>query len=188
MEDLADLVAPLVGERPSPLFLAFLVMHVGAGLTCVVAGAAAGLSRKRPGRHPLFGTIYFWALLVVFVSSTGMSTLRWSADYHLFILGTIAFGVGSIGYSARKIRWDGWPAYHIAGMGGSYIVLLTAFYVDNGPKLPLWDRLPNIAFWTLPALIGLPLVVRALRQYVPVLAVPRHSPSAAIHSRNSSQF
>jgi hypothetical protein len=68
-------------------------------------------------------------------------------------------------------------------MGASYIVLLTAFYVDNGPKLPLWDRLPNIAFWTLPMLIGLPLVVRALRRHVRLLASA--DPSASVPSATS---
>jgi hypothetical protein len=53
-----------------------------------------------------------------------------------------AFTAGSVGYLARKRRWRGWLSVHIVGMSLSYIVLLTAFYVDNGPKLPLWDRLP----------------------------------------------
>jgi hypothetical protein len=47
-------------------------------------------------------------------------------------------------------------------MGGSYIALFTGFYVDNGPSLPLWNRLPHIAYWVLPSLIGIPLILRAL--------------------------
>jgi hypothetical protein len=35
-------------------------------------------------------------------------------------------------------------------MGSSYLGLLTAFYVDNGPQLPLWNRLPDWSFWILP--------------------------------------
>jgi hypothetical protein len=27
--------------------------------------------------------------------------------------------------------------------------VLTGFYVDNGPFLPLWNRLPYIAYWLL---------------------------------------
>jgi hypothetical protein len=46
--------------------------------------------------------------------------------------------------------------------------LLTAFYVDNGPHLPLWQLLPPIAFWTLPSLFGLPLLLRARRATAPV--------------------
>jgi hypothetical protein len=40
--------------------------------------------------------------------------------------------------------------------------LLTAFYVDNGKQLPLWRNLPHWTYWTLPALVGLPIVVWAL--------------------------
>jgi hypothetical protein len=40
---------------------------------------------------------------------------------------------------------------HISGMGASYVLLLTAFYVDNGKNLPLWRELPQWAFWILPS-------------------------------------
>jgi hypothetical protein len=40
--------------------------------------------------------------------------------------------------------------------------MLTAFYVDNGPHLPLWDRLPTLAFWLLPAAIAAPVITRAI--------------------------
>jgi hypothetical protein len=167
MPDLADLASRLVpGAAHLPVsFVVFLLLHIPAGLVCVVTGAVAVASRKRRGRHPGFGTIYYWALAVVFVSATGMAVLRWTEDRHLFALGTISFGVASVGYLARKVRWSGWTSFHILGMSLSYIVLLTAFYVDNGPHLPLWDRLPAIAFWTLPSLLGLPLLVRAVRRH-----------------------
>jgi hypothetical protein len=50
-------------------------------------------------------------------------------------------------------------------MGLSYILLLTAFYVDNGKNLPLWNKLPQIAFWVLPAAAGIPFIVRALLRH-----------------------
>lgn len=167
MPGLTEAVERLVpgAQHLSAPFVGFLLLHVPAGLTCVVTGAAAAVSRKRRGRHPRFGTVYYWALAAVFVSATGMAILRWTEDRHLFALGTISFGVASVGYTARKVRWRGWTSFHVLGMSLSYIVLLTAFYVDNGPHLPLWDRLPAIAFWTLPSLVGLPLVIRALRRH-----------------------
>jgi hypothetical protein len=78
--------------------------------------------------------------------------------------------VASAGYAARKIHWRGWTSIHILGMSFSYIVLLTAFYVDNGPHLPLYNRLPVIAFWVGPSLIGLPLVIRALLRHAHLAA------------------
>jgi hypothetical protein len=166
MPDLADLVGRLVpgAQHLSVAFVVLLLVHVPAGMTSVATGAVAAASKKRPWRHPRFGTIYFWALAVVFVSAGGMAALRWTEDRHLFVLGAISFGVASFGYAARKLQWDGWKSFHGLGMGISYVVLLTAFYVDNGPHLPLWDRLPAIAYWTLPTLVGLPLLVLGLRR------------------------
>ena len=147
-------------EVPStdPVFLTVVGFHVLAGLVCVVTGAVAMLSVKRPGRHPSFGTIYFWFLLAVFASATALSVVRWAEDYHLFILGALAFAAASLGRSARRQRWRSWVRLHILGMG----VLLTAFYVDNGPNLPLWRELPHWAFWVLPGAIGIPIIARAL--------------------------
>jgi hypothetical protein len=168
MPDLPDLLAPLVGERPSAPFSLLLLIHVPAGLTCVVTGTVAMLSKKRPGRHPRFGEVYFWGLAVVFATATGMAALRWHEDAYLFYLGALSFSTGSLGYAARKVRRPGWMTFHIAGLCLSYIVLLTAFYVDNGPRLPLWNRLPPIAFWVGPSVLGLPLLARALPRHTRV--------------------
>jgi hypothetical protein len=43
--------------------------------------------------------------------------------------------------------------------------MLMAFYVDNGKHLPLWKELPQIAFWLLPAGLGIPLLVHALLKH-----------------------
>jgi uncharacterized membrane protein len=151
-------------EVPStdPAFLTVVGFHVLAGLVCVVTGAVAMLSNKGPGRHPRFGTIYYWSLLAVFVSATGLSIVRWAEDYHLFILGVFSFAVASLGRTVRRQLWPHWVRLHIAGMGSSYILLLTAFYVDNGPNLPLWRELPHWALWVLPSIFGVPIIVGAL--------------------------
>jgi hypothetical protein len=51
---------------------------------------------------------------------------------------------------------------HITGMGTSYVLLLTAFYVDNGKQLPVWKDLPHFTYWLLPLVVGILLIVRAL--------------------------
>lgn len=60
---------------------------------------------------------------------------------------------------------------HLIAMGTSYILLLTAFYVDNGPHLPVWRDLPVLAYWLVPAAIGIPLIIHALRPH-PLAQVP----------------
>lgn len=149
----------------SPIFLTIIGVHIAIALVCLVTGAVAMLSPKAPGRHPTLGTIYYWCLAVVFASATALAVMRWEEDYHLFLLGALAFAVASLGRAARRGMWRGWATWHITGMGVSYIVLLTAFYVDNGKSLPLWKELPPIFDWVIPAAVGLPLIARAFRQY-----------------------
>jgi hypothetical protein len=147
---------------PDPLFLTVVGVHILLGLACTVTGAMAMLSRKRAGRHPRYGTIYFWCLAAVFLTATGLAAVRWAEDYHLFILGALSFAAAYLGREARRHRWQHWVRLHITGMGASYVLLLIAFYVDNVHSLPLWRDLPPIAYWLVPAAIGIPLIVRAL--------------------------
>jgi hypothetical protein len=150
---------------PGVVFAIALAGHIAAGLTCVVTGALAATAAKRPGRHPRAGTVYYWSLLVVFASAAVMASLRLAQDWHLLLIALVAFAAGSLGYLARRRRWRGWLRTHLLGMSGSYVALLTGFYVDNGPRLPVWNRLPAIAFWLLPSLVGVPLVARAMARH-----------------------
>ena len=151
-------------EIPSsnPVFLAVVGVHVLLGLACVVTGAIAMLSPKRAGRHPRFGTFYFWCLTGIFLAASGLAAVRWAEDYHLFILGKLAFAAACFGRQARRQRWRNWVRLHITGMGTSYVLLLVAFYVDNGAQLPIWKDLPHFTYWLLPVVIGVPLILRAL--------------------------
>jgi hypothetical protein len=164
------------------LFDVALACHIAAGLTCVITGALAATAPKRPGRHTLSGRVFFWSLAVVFASSTTMAVLRFSEDWHLLLIGTVAFGAASLGYLARRRPRPGWQRVHIPAMGGAYIALFTGFYVDNGPHLPLWDRLPTLAYWLLPSLVGVPLILRALarRRLLPVRSASPGRPGSGV--------
>jgi hypothetical protein len=171
--------AGLIPPGGSTTFHLLLAVHIPAGLTCVVSGAVAELSPKRHGRHPRFGTVYYWALSVVWVTAVALAALRWPQDAVLAVLGTLSFGAATIGRAARRHpHWPSWRPWrwvgpHVTGMGASYILLLVAFYVDNGKNLPLWQDLPHVTYWLLPTAIGLPLLARALLRYRS-LAGPPH--------------
>ena len=155
-------------EIPStdPVFLAVVLgIHVPLGLACVVVGAIAMLSEKRRGRHSAFGKIYYWCLLALFASAAFLSVMRWADNYHLFVLGALSFASAWFGRKALRERWHYWARLHITGMGLSYILVLIAFYVDNGKQLPLWKDLPHFTYWLLPIAAGLPLIVRALLRH-----------------------
>jgi uncharacterized membrane protein len=143
-----------------------IVIHITAGLTAVVAGAVAMLAPKRRGRHPYSGRIYLVALAVLATTATLIVIARPHTAY-LLILGAVALASAAFGWRERRLHHRGWRPRHIGAMTLSYIAMLTAFYVDNGPRLPLWQLLPPITFWFLPAAVGLPLLLRALRHHAP---------------------
>jgi uncharacterized membrane protein len=156
----------------SPVLLAVVGVHVLAGLACVLIGLAAMAARKGPGRHSYFGTLYYRCLLIVWATMAVLSAVRWAEDYHLFILGTLALAVAFV---ARRAVRRQQVRLHLIGMGSSYVLLLTAFYVDNGAHLPLWRELPTLAYWLLPAAIGLPIIAATLRRHPLVQAERRRA-------------
>lgn len=158
-------IAGITIPSADPIFLSVVALHVPLGLLAVVTGAIAMLSRKQRGRHPRFGTIYFWSIVALAISASVLSLMRWSEDYHLFVLGVLAFIAAFLGRNARRRQWRGWPRGHVLGMGASYVLLLTAFYVDNGKQLPIWRDLPVWSYWIGPTMLGAPLIMWALLRH-----------------------
>jgi hypothetical protein len=158
-----------------------LVVHSLAGLLTGVTGIMAFSAPKRRGRHYRWGTRYLWAYTVVFLTATILSGERPEADASLFFLAVIGYGFALLGYGARRFRevlqvqrlfGKQWIVVHIVGMIGSYVVLWTAFYVDNAHLIPLLNQLPSLTFWVLPSLISLPFMVLSLSRFAPKLAMP----------------
>ena len=160
MEGQVTNIAGLVIPSTDPLFLGIVGLHVLFGLGCVIFGLAAMLAKKGRGTHSTLGTIYFWCMGGAFVTMATLSVIRWREDYYLFALGALAFGLVSVGRLA--VRQNLGLRTHTTLMGSSYIVLLTAFYVDNGKNLPLWRDLPSVVYWFLPTIVGAPLIGWAL--------------------------
>lgn len=83
----------------------------------------------------------------------------------LFVLGglSLTFAVGGRrlinGASRYRVR------AHLVAMGISYLLLIIAFYIDNGRAPPVWKDLPPALYWGLPVAFGVPLILRALRSH-----------------------
>ena len=86
----------------APAFLAFLALHVLAGLTAVLTGAIAALARKGSPRHIRAGRWFYRAITVVFATAIALAAMRWRQDYDLFLIGAAAFTAATIGYQHRR--------------------------------------------------------------------------------------
>lgn len=168
----------MINGFPLSFFLP-LVVHTVAGLLTGITGLIAFRVPKRRGRHDRWGTRYLWAYTVVFFTATTLSVQRWEADAYLFFLALTGYSFVLGGYGARRFRQKSmvwcivgkqWMVAHIVGMIGSYVVLWTAFYVDNAHLIPGLKELPSLIFWVLPSLIGLPFIVLSTSRFVPNLA------------------
>jgi hypothetical protein len=141
------------------------------------AAVASPPIRSLPSRlHYAWVIVAVTFAVAVIGSETFLSVMRWTEDYHLFVFGAVSFASASLGRMALRRRW---LRVHLSGMGMSYILLLVAFYVDNGRQLPVWKDLPAFTYWLLPFAVGRPIIVWALLRH-PVVnrdsKVLRHHP------------
>jgi len=171
----------MIDGLPLSFFLP-LVVHALAGLTTGVTGVLAFRAPKRRGRHHEWGKSYLLAYSVVFLTATMLSVQRMPADVYLLVLATLGYGLALCGYAARRFQLESivrrivgkqWVIAHIIGVIGSYVVLWTAFYVDNAHLIPGLKQLPTLTFWVLPSLIALPFLVVSFSRFAPETA--RHA-------------
>ncbi len=177
----------MIDGLPLSFFLP-LVVHALAGLTTGVTGVLAFRAPKRRGRHHQWGTRYLWAYTVVFLTATILSLQRMPDDAYLFVLATLGYGLALSGYAARRFRQEPivrrmlgkqWVVVHIIGEIGSYVILWTAFYVDNAHLIPGLKELPTLTFWVLPTLIALPFLVVSLSRFAPKTSRLAYTDSAS---------
>jgi hypothetical protein len=122
-------------------------------------------SRKRKGKHTVFGEIYHWLYVVVFITAVTMSIIYWEESAYLFYIALFSYALALLGYLSAKMRWNKWVGSHIGGMLGSYIGIVTAAIVVNVPKVPILNELPILLFWLLPTIIGTPLIFIVGKKY-----------------------
>ncbi len=132
----AGQIAGLHTASASPVFLAILAVHVIAALTAVSCGAMLALRRKGDQRHRRTGRIYTLALTAVATTTLALSAFDLGRDWPLDILGILAACLAWLGTAHRRLHRRG-DTGHILAMSGSYVLMLTAFYVAvAGPAHP----------------------------------------------------
>lgn len=133
-----------------PLWDLMLALHVTAGATGLLVGPLAMRATKRRGPHTRLGEAYHWVMLTVCVSAAGLALLAWGRLWWFLPIAAFSYANALVGYLAAKRRRPGWLGWHIGGMGGSYIALVTALLVVNlGRALPVWF---------IPTIVGSPMI------------------------------
>jgi energy-converting hydrogenase Eha subunit A len=129
-----------------------LWMHVAAGCVAWILGAIA-LWKNLPGRRSR-GTLaaFHWSVLAVGVTASVLVAYAPAQLWWLWLLAILSYGLALLGYLAPRDRSLGWLRLGIHGQGGACIALVTATFVVSV------DGLTRIAAWTLPTLIGVPLL------------------------------
>jgi uncharacterized membrane protein YeaQ/YmgE (transglycosylase-associated protein family) len=134
-----------------------LALHIAAGTTGLLLGPLAMRSPKRRGPHTRLGETYHWVMLGVCLSAAALAILAWHRIWWFLPIATFSYANALYGYLAAKRRRPGWLRRHIAGMGGSYIALVTALLVVNvGQQVAI--------AWLLPTIIGSPIIVWVLNE------------------------
>ena len=134
---------------------AVLALHIAAGSAGLVLGPIAMTAAKRRGRHTRAGGLYHSAMAAVCVSAVTLAVMDWGRIWWFLPIAVFSYANALLGYLAVKIRWHGWLQEHIAGMGGSYVALVTALLVVNVKPAPLY-------VWLIPTIIGTPLIAAAI--------------------------
>ena len=96
----------------APVFLAFLAVHVIAGLTAVVTGAIAAVVRKGSPRHIRAGRWFYGAITVLFATATALSVMRWDR------LPVLAFWLGPAAIATPLIVRAVMRARHASRVSG----------------------------------------------------------------------
>lgn len=160
----------MINGEPISFFIP-LVVHILAALTAGITGIVVFSLPKGHRGHQQWESGYVLAYSVVFFTVTILAIQKWQADAYLFLLVVIGYALALGGYSIGRLRLESWtenmPAKpwivgHIVCMIGSYVVLWTGFFVDNGHKIPGLAHLPPLVFWVVPGLIGLAFLAVSL--------------------------
>jgi hypothetical protein len=134
-----------------------LPLHIVSGAVAMVLGPLALLAAARQHtRRELALTAYVWAVFATSLTAAVLALLDWSRLWWIVPLAVVSSALAVVGYLAVHRGWPRWVSAH--GLGGSYIALVTALLVVRAGDVSM---AAEIVAWSLPAAIGVPLIVRA---------------------------
>jgi uncharacterized membrane protein len=141
-----------------------LAVHIVLGISGLLLGPVAMLSRKCPGLHTNAGEVYHWVMLGLCLSAGVLAFLDWKRLWWFVLVALGSYAFAFVGYVAAKHRWQGWLRAHLTGQGGSYIAMLTALLVVNWENLTGSRGIYSPWAWALPTVVGTPIIAWVTRE------------------------
>ena len=108
------------------LFLRFvLYLHIAAGATALVSGAASVIVSKGGKLHKRTGKVFFWAMILVSLTAFAISIIK--DNKFLLAIGAFSFYMNYIGYRALKrkkikYKWFDWAVVIISLCAAVFMV------------------------------------------------------------------
>src|SRR5689334_20969123 len=107
-----------------------IVAHAAAGIAALVLGLLALTARKRRGRHTRAGDAYFWVMVPLLASGLVIGARDPAiSPFEIAVIptgGPLVLGYWAGKRRPRHLLGQRWLTWHIAGMGGSFIGVVTA--------------------------------------------------------------
>ena len=91
-------------------------------IICLISGLFAMLSKKKRGKHTIFGEIYHWSYFILFVAAVDMTIMNWEKVSRSFISLHFPMDCFTCLYGGIN-KWKNWFNFHIGGMLISYETL-----------------------------------------------------------------
>ena len=151
-----------------------LALPATAGSLGLVLGPIAIWSSRRGPLESGAGTAYHWSVLAVYLTASGLVALDVPGLWWLLPLAALSYALALLGLIAPRRRGRGWVRAYAHGQGGSYIALVTALLVVSA------DGSASVAAWTLPTLVGVPLIERRVTRIA--ARQPTQRPRAALQA------
>lgn len=144
-----------------------LTVHVVGGVALLATGVGAALAPKgRHSVHPVVGRVYVALLVVVLVTGMVIGARRPGVSpFEVATPPTLVMGLVGFFAARRPLRrrlGSAWKRWHIAGMGGSLIGVVTASTFQVVPRVAGTSAAVLVLTWVLPTLVGSALIARAI--------------------------
>jgi hypothetical protein len=143
-----------------------IVAHATVGVAVLLLGLVALTARKRRGRHTRAGTIYVSIMLPLLVSGVVIGARHPGiSPFEAAVIptgGPLLLGYWAVRRRPRRFLGQPWLTWHISGMGGSFIGVVTAgsFQVVY-PLLPDNPVMMTLMF-AVPSVVGTVLISRTI--------------------------